>query len=296
MQNTGTPSLSAATRALAAWLCLISLTGCQSMSGYPQSPQKSDTLNNLQNTYFDGKKVADYDSDTVADSRLLKRNEIVEKRIQASDMEFSLLKRCLSSENNSISVGADLLALALNGLGATTGDAATKAALAAASGGVIAANGAVNKDIFYQKTVSAVIAQMEADRAKAKATVFQGLSESDASYPLTRAEIDLVALYDAGNLNTAITNITQQSATEAQTSQAVIDTYRTQAMSSSDSTKKILTWLTKNPGNRTLLVQWWNSHAPANLVAGLPFALLITSSTTDLEKLRQQAISDLNIS
>ena len=75
------------------------------------------------------------------------------------------------------------MALVLSGLGATTGGAATKAALAAASAGVIGAQGVISKDLYYQRTVPALLAQMEANRARATLVILQGIQKSESDYP-----------------------------------------------------------------------------------------------------------------
>jgi hypothetical protein len=211
------------------------------------------------------------------------------------DMEFTLFVRDLSSGNNTLSIGTDLTALALNGFGATTGDAATKAALAAASGGVIASNGAVNKDLFYQKTVPAIIAQMEADRQKAEATLLDGLSHPDVVYPLQRANLDLDILNDAGSLNSAIAKITQQSSNDKTNTQDQMNRFSTSAMARTSSAVKIRAWLFPSggldPTHYGQMLKWLteNSDQSLNKVTVEQFADVTDDS---LEAARQKAIAD----
>ena len=119
-----------------------------------------------------------------------KRDEIVLARLRGYDIELSDFERGLFCQGNPISLGGDLLALTLGGLTATTGSAATKAALGAATTGVIGAQAAMNKDLYYQRTIPALIAQMEANRAKAKLTIIQGLGQPDSGFGRLRRHTD----------------------------------------------------------------------------------------------------------
>ena len=188
------------------------------MEGYPADPAPDNELVSLQTQYFPANPncaMADASGTLECQyyaasgpARQALRDKIVYGRIHVYDIEFSLFVRALSANNNYFSVGSDFTALAFSGLAATTGTAATKAALATVSSGVLAANGAVNKDLFYQKTVPAIVAQMEADRARVEAVILTGIGKSDAEYPLARAQLDLDTLNNAGSLNSAVVTIT----------------------------------------------------------------------------------------
>jgi hypothetical protein len=132
----------------------------------------------------------------------------------AYDLTYSTFKRSLAADANSITTGADLLGLALAALVATTGNATTKAALGAAATGVLGAKGVINTNLYFQRTLPALLAQMDANRARAKRVIILGLRQPDAEYPLQQALIDLDTLRDSGGIPGAISGITQ-SAEEA---------------------------------------------------------------------------------
>ena len=159
--------------------------------------------------YFNGAKEVDYIATSDPTIRTAKRNEIVLARVRAYDIEFGDFERRLYGDGNTIGLGSDLIGLALAGLIATTGSAATKSALGAASGGVIGANTAINRDLYYQKTIPALLAQMEADRLKALPPIMAGLKQSDADYPLMQAYIDLDTYKTAGSIPAAINAVNQ---------------------------------------------------------------------------------------
>jgi hypothetical protein len=200
--------------------------GCASIVGFPRDPENTaDTLARLA-PYFDGTREAEYQVQTDAVERQRLRDAIILARIRAYDIEFRAFQRELYGAGNSISTGGDLIVLVLSGLAATTGDAVTKSALAAASAGVVGAQGVINKDLYYQRPMPALLAQMEANRAIAKLAIVQNLSRSDAEYSLWRAYLDLDTLKDAGSIPGAVANITQDAANAREAAQAAITVER----------------------------------------------------------------------
>lgn len=192
-------------------ICLVSLIACAPIQGYPSDPENTDaTLNNLA-PYFNGTVEAQYVAATGDAAKTPLRNAIVYARMRGYDIEFSDFEKSLYSQSNSIAVGSDLVGLILGGLTATTGNAGTKAALGAASVGVIGANTAINKELYYQKTIVALPSQMEANRAKAKLPIAKGLAidSPDSKYNLFQAYSDLDAYKTAGSIPGAVSAITQ---------------------------------------------------------------------------------------
>jgi len=216
---------------LAPFVAALTLCGCASLEGYPADPENtSNTLSTLSK-YFDGTAadIASYNATNDDPTRTRLRNIIVLSRIRAYDIEFSKFKRQLMGFGNSVSVGTDLIGLALGGLTATTGSAATKSALGAASVGVLGANTAINKDLYYQKTIPALISQMEANRGKAELAIVQGLRNSDAKYSLLAAYNDLDAYKDAGSIADAIATITTSAGNDKKSTDTAIVAVRTRA-------------------------------------------------------------------
>jgi hypothetical protein len=85
----------------------------------------------------------------------------------------------------------------------------TKAALNSASAAVTGAEGAISKELYYQRTLPALISQMEANRTIVKVNILKGIKQSDADYPLVQAYVDLESLKNAGGVPLAISNVTQ---------------------------------------------------------------------------------------
>lgn len=271
--------------------------GCTSLSGYADDPQPDAALAALRTKYFspevnDCYNAGDCRSALGIAGKQAIRDDVVLNRMHVYDMEFTLLIRNLSGGNNILSVGSDLTALTLNGLAATTGNAPTKAALAAASAGVIGANGAINKDLFYEKTVPALVTQMDADRTKVEAAILVSLKLSDADYPLQRAVLDLDRLNDAGSINGAVASITHTATGEKNDAQALTTPYRTLDFAGNSTTRQRLeAWLAANPGNNAKLQAWLKLNAPANL-KDVPLAMIVFGNNADTEALRAKAVAD----
>lgn len=205
--------------------CIPSLTACTSIQGYPSDPEDTNaTLRNLA-PYFDSKQEKNYINAVGDEKKTQMRDTIVYARIRGYDIEFADFEKSLYAQGNGIALGSDLVGLILGGLTATTGNAATKAALGAASVGVIGANAAVDKDLYYQKTIIAMISQMEANRASAKLPIVRGLGFPDSKYNLFQAYSDLDFYKHAGSIPAAIGVVTQNAEnqkTDAQQQEVVL--------------------------------------------------------------------------
>lgn len=207
-------------------VAMLSLSGCASITGFPDPVIKpSDDLAQTQ-SYFSSGVMTTYSSLNGEATRRPYRDMIVYGRMHAYDVQYQVFLRALSREAGDTGIGGDLLALTLNGLGATTGDAPTKAALSAASEGVIGAQGDINKELFYEKTLPALVAQMEAQRTQVRATIEKGLATSDSDYPLPKALVDLDQFQLAGSLPGALSAISQDAGTKTVTAEADIQIAR----------------------------------------------------------------------
>lgn len=198
------------------------IVGCASIEGFPHDPEDSATTLTALSPFFDGSEEAKYTQTDNPAIRQQLRDSIVLGRVRAYDIEFDAFERQLYGSGNAITTGSDLIVLILSGLAATTGDAGTKAALAAASAGVVGAKGIINKDLYYQRTIPALLAQMEANRERAKLVILQGLSRSDAEYSLWIAYLDLDTLKNSGSIPGAIANITQDAGNAKEAAQSAI--------------------------------------------------------------------------
>jgi hypothetical protein len=248
--------------------------------------------------YFDPTVVdAQYFNASGEDERRRVRDLIVLNRMRAYDIEFDNFERGLYGEANSIEAGGNLIVTALGAVGATSGGTVTKAALNAASGAVTGAQGIVSKELYYQRTIPALISQMEANRANAKANILAGLKQTDSAYSLAQAYVDLELLKNAGGIPGAISNVTQTAAGNAQDANQNLQIVSSSSFvfTSSASRDQIRAWLYPggviNPSRRSVLLSWMQQHG---INASTSMAAFL--SDKQFESKRQQAIGDKSLS
>jgi hypothetical protein len=216
--------------------------------------------------YFDPSVDAQYTTATGEAGRRQVRDLIVLNRMRAYDLEFDSFERGLYGEANSIEAGGNLIVTALGAVGATSGGAVTKAALNAASGAVTGAQGIVSKELYYERTIPALISQMEANRTNAKANILAGLKQSDSAYSLAQAYVDLELLKNAGGIPGAISNVTQTAVGNAQDANQNLQIISNSSFvfASSTSRDQIRAWLYSggviNASRRSALLTWMSQH------------------------------------
>jgi hypothetical protein len=280
------------------WVAAMALSGCAAIAGFPSDPENTSAVLTALTPYFDPSKEAAYSALTTPASRRAMRDEIVLNRIRAFDIEFARYEKTLWGTGNGVTLGGDLAALSLTGLATTVGSTAAKTAYAAASTGVIGANAAISRDLYFQRTLPALLAQMEANRAKARLKLMSGLKSTDDVYPLALADLDLADLKTAGSMPAAVSNITQQATNDKQKSQTTIDALRTGAVSTSATTIRLRNWASPNGqpnAPRFLQLQNWMSADMDTDLHSLPPEVLIDLNTPQMEGDRARAISAIPV-
>lgn len=194
-------------------------SACAPLRGFPSDPTAAMAA-------ADQTLITRYYTTSSGDVRRQLRNQIVSGRVAMYDSAYSDFKRRLSLDSNAVNLGSDLAALVLAGVAATSGNLGTSTALAAAATGVIGARGAFNSDLYFQRTLPALLAQMDANRAQAKLPVVRGITQPDDVYPLASALIDLDALRDAGGVPVAIGGLTQEAERQKTMAEAELRTVR----------------------------------------------------------------------
>jgi len=188
------------------FLALV-MAGCASTGGYPDRPESVKAkLASLQKKYFlPGTDVLDaYDGLRTAQEKKTYRDAVVYGRLLALDMQFSLFKKTIYREATDSNLSLDVLGVGVGAAGAATTSADASRILSALSGGISGTRTAINKDLYYEKTMPALLALMDADRLKIRAQILRGLTQEVSVYPLGRALSDLEDYYQAGSIPGAI--------------------------------------------------------------------------------------------
>jgi hypothetical protein len=191
---------------LTASLCL-GAAGCVAIQGYPEtSYNPKEELNGLAQ-YYGPDVTRDYDNEPAADKRKALRDKILNGRIRATDIHFIEFQKAFYSEALIGSIGTDIGVLALNATAAVTGSASTKAALSAASGAIVGSKASIDKNVYFEKTISVLISRMVAERKKILARVREQMSLPDESYSLHQGLVEVEDYYFAGTIPGGIQQI-----------------------------------------------------------------------------------------
>jgi hypothetical protein len=207
-------------------------SACSTFTGYPKSAQNDKTEIAANAPYFSAAVRVNEDDPDPANTkrggltRQQYRDAVVYGRISVIDIRYFEFQKALTAANNGLATGADLTVLLLNGFGATTGAASAKAALAAASGGVVGTKATINTDLFYQKTLPALLTQMNAGRQKQLVVIKTGLGKSLDEYSLGEALNDVQNYYIAGTLPSAIEQVTSQAGASLSSANNALDIIR----------------------------------------------------------------------
>ncbi|HEX8668999.1 MAG TPA: hypothetical protein VF727_11585 [Allosphingosinicella sp.] len=298
MQKRGFAFIPPLARALPA---ILVLTGCTSLQGYASRPDGPGYISEKRHAYFTdlgpGSIEATYNSARIETDRRRLRDEIVYARMDIIEYDFDALERALNGTGNGVILGGDLAVLAANGIGATTGGEQTKAALNALSGGIVGAQGAISKDLYYQRTLPALLAQMEANREKVKADIFTGLGRPDAEYPLGQAQLDLRRLVRAGSIPASVGEITQQATEDKHMSEQLVELARAATFADTPAARTLKAWVMQNGSvdrDRMAALQAWMNAQPEAFLREIPVGTFIRGEMPDarLDPIRQRALHD----
>jgi len=187
-------------------LLIISLLagGCATIKNYPDRtvnlPEDVKALN-------DKFSLEEYLKLTDKAGKKSYRNDFINAKILAIDQSFETFQEDLVRESGLKDLGADWANLALTGAAAVVPLAQTKTVLTAIATGITGAKGSVDTNLFFKKTVVALITQMKADRETKRTDILKKMDLDTDKYPLTLALTDLEEYYKAGTLPQALISI-----------------------------------------------------------------------------------------
>ena len=203
------------------------MTGCSTLR-YGGAPQPSfdvdKDLEQLAKEFEPADSISDFYKNPSVDAR----NKFVTGRMTMMNIRYIQFIRSLTSEKQLLDTAAALLTLSLNIAGASIAAASTKTVLAAISAGVIGSKEAVEKNYFFDKTIPALVAQMNAERKKALFPLLAGIKTKTLDeYAFAQAVTDLNEYYFAGTFAGAIQGIQADAAVKEAAADRKIETLAT---------------------------------------------------------------------
>jgi len=206
-------------------ILVCGVCGCRSITdsvtGYPASPSDSASERKDLLSFFSESKIEKYNelpADSVTKRRAL-RDSIVYARMRYIDLNYYQFRKALLTGRNANDIMEAWATLGLSAASTVLPAAGTKTILSAISTGVQGASGAIDKNLYYDKTIIAIVSQMDSQRKGIKAQIVeQLLKASESAYPLMSALVDLDAYYEAGSLPNAVNSIVGTSSASSEKS------------------------------------------------------------------------------
>lgn len=183
--------------------CVLALGACTGLQQFPQVSEDYSGDLTKHDLAYDTALTAINAASADADEQKRIRNEEIDRRLRVIDLNFSEFRRGLATEGVAADFGIAVVQLGLGGAGALVSQTASQI-LSAVSGGLAGTQQAYSKAALYEKTVSALLAQMIASRKAVLVLIFTGRTQGIDDYPLSAAVLDLEAYQYAGSLPGAV--------------------------------------------------------------------------------------------
>jgi hypothetical protein len=132
------------------------------------------------------------------------RDEFIAARLTMMNIRYIQFIRQSTSDKQLLDSSVDILGIGLNIAGVSFDSAATKTALAGIAAGVSGSKAVIDKNYYFEKTIPALIAAMNAQRKKALVPILDGVQKDISDYTFEEAVTDLHNYYFAGTFIGAI--------------------------------------------------------------------------------------------
>jgi hypothetical protein len=219
-------------------------TGCTAMRGYPKrSGDLKAELKGLEQ-YYRPKLLDEYKALDEESARRVFRDEVVNGRIRAIDLQFNEFERSLAGEHVKVDVASDMALLALGATGtALPGFEVARTVLSAVSTFVTGTKASIDEKVYFKKTIPVLFAKMESLRKVVLVKIREGLTYDTEKYSLYEALIDLDDYYKAGTIPGALMGIIEESGATTRQADGELKEIATYTYLFDDNGRKIKRWL-----------------------------------------------------
>jgi hypothetical protein len=188
-----------------------SVTGCASFEGQPRPVISVGMSEQVLKEYEVPAILRKYGGLSGRAQRAY-RNEVIGVYVQAIDARYDEFTANLSTENKGTNLGFDTLLIGLVGAAALSPTDA--ADIAAVTTGVIGLRGSIDKNLYYERTLPALVAAMDAERYRVRTSIEGHKADDTSEYPLASALVELQEYQQAGSLLRAISAVTDAAAAD----------------------------------------------------------------------------------
>lgn len=163
--------------------------------------------------------------DDVARKGLTKRQYrdlVITQYMLGIDANYAEFRANADSESRASDLGFELGLLGLAGV-ASVAEPDEAGKLAAAITAFTGARATFDKTLFFNKTLPAIFAAMDEERARRRLVLVQGMQRDEQQYSLPQALPDIVAYQEAGSFPLAISNVVARSVEKKNEAVASLD-------------------------------------------------------------------------
>jgi hypothetical protein len=146
------------------------------------------------------------------------RDMVVIVYMNAMDGRYYAFRTALSSERRQTGLGMDLAVLGITGWASVARDSIVNN-LSAIAAGLGSARSAIDRNLYFDQTLPALLSAMDAQRLRARAQIMRNLQRPAGDYPLPTAFSDLMSYEVASTLDSAVAEITANAALDRQQAQ-----------------------------------------------------------------------------
>lgn len=197
---------------------LLGTSACASLSASPEAVITPAAMRDA--TAVDTVKVAMDKFYAASDSQRgnltakAYRNRIIGLYMNAIDANYYAFRNRLTQDERETAIGMDMLLLGLAGAASIARTAAVDE-LTAGIAVVTGARATIDKNLFFDRTLPAVLSATEAERAKARRTILEKMRLDDLEYPIVAAFADLQDYQLAGTLERGVSRMTEIASTDS---------------------------------------------------------------------------------
>jgi hypothetical protein len=153
------------------------------------------------------------------------RDKVVRLRLLAIDSRYKTFVEELHGAKAGIGLGADVATLVIGGVGTFIAGEATKSVLSAATAVIAGTRVSVDKNLFYDQTLPAIVSQMDAERAKQRLVIEKGMAQPATTYTLASALSDLSDYERLGSIDVAVKKLTGSATEQAKVAEDTLKAF-----------------------------------------------------------------------
>ncbi|WP_018415375.1 hypothetical protein [Teredinibacter turnerae] len=201
-------------------ICVFLLEGCASFDGgMPNLPydiqEDLGVAKNQLSSYASVKAFYD-------DPKEINRNKYISAKLLTINYAYLEFVKDLTTEEAVIHSASEILVLALD-IGATGSTVTTtKTALSGISSLIGGSRLSIDKNAYYEKSMTALVSGMNANRKEILVRLLDGMGKSLDSYPFEQAMSDINDYYQAGTIMSAISTLQKVSGTKEENADKAI--------------------------------------------------------------------------